>query len=103
MTKNPIVNALTAVLYICAVVSMMYFGSSLAAPMEKTLLLPIVMLCLFSLSVVVMACVFFYQPVLMYMEGEKARAIKLGLQTVGAFAVVTAVLLASIIVLSTFL
>lgn len=97
MTKNPIVNALLAVLYICAVVSIMYFGSSLAVHVEKTLLLPIAMLCLFSLSVAVMAFVFFYQPVLMYMEGEKARAVKLGLQTVGAFAVITAILLASIV------
>lgn len=97
MTKNPIINALSAVLYICAVVSIMYFGSSLAVHVEKTLLLPIAMLCLFSLSVVVMAFVFFYQPVLMYMEGEKVKAIKLGLQTVGAFGVVTAILLASIV------
>lgn len=97
MTKNPILNALSAVLYICTVASIMFFGSSLGVPTEDTLLMPITMLCLFSLSVAVMAFVFFYQSVLMYMEEEKARAVKLGVQTVGAFAVVTAALLASVV------
>jgi len=92
MTKNPIINALSAVLYICIVASIMFFGSSLGVPTEDTLLMPITMLCLFSLSVVVMALVFFYQPVLMYMEGEKVRAVKLGVQTVGVFAIITAIL-----------
>lgn len=94
MTKNPIINALSAVLYICTVASIMFFGSSLAVPIEETVLVPIAMLCLFSLSVAVMAFVFFYQPVLMYMEGEKARGVNLALQTVGAFAVITAILFA---------
>ncbi len=99
MTKNPILNALAAAAYIGLVVSIIFFGEQLVSPAE-TMLLPIAFLSLFSLSAVMMACIFFYNPVLMYLEGQKAPAIKLGLQTVGAFAVITA-LWFGIILLST--
>lgn len=91
MTKNPIINALSAALYIAGVVSILFFGSQFEGEVE-TILIPIAMLSLFSLSAAVMAFIFFYQPVTMYVEGEKKAAVKLLVQTIGAFAGVTAVL-----------
>ena len=54
-----------------------------------------VMLSAFSLSAAVMALIFFYHPVLLYLEGNKTEATKLILQTVGAFALITAILIAT--------
>lgn len=95
MTKNPIINALSAALYIAGVVSILFFGSQFEGQ-EDTVLIPIAMLSLFSLSAAVMAFIFFYQPVTMYVEGEKKAAVTLLVQTIGSFAGVTAVLLAAL-------
>jgi hypothetical protein len=92
MTKNPIVNALIAALYIGIVASVMYYGQPLVDPVDNVLM-PITMLSLVSLSAAVMAYTFFYQPVLMYLEGQKTDAVKLGFRTLGAFAAITAVFL----------
>jgi hypothetical protein len=97
MTKNPVLNALAAALYIAAVVSIINVGSSFA-PAEDTILIPIAMLSLFSLSAAVMTYIFFYQPVTMYLEGEKKAAVKLGTQTISFFAAITAVLLATLFI-----
>jgi hypothetical protein len=96
MTKNPILNALAAALYIAAVASVIYTASPFAAPVD-TILIPIALLSLFSLSAAVMGFIFFYRPITMYFEGEKKPAIRLGIQTIGAFAVITAILLASLL------
>lgn len=97
MTKNPIANALLAALYIGAVSSLMYFGQPLVDPVDNVLM-PITMLSILSLSVAVMACLFFYQPVLMYLEGQTAAAAKLVVQTIAAFAVITTLFLATLFI-----
>jgi hypothetical protein len=79
----------------------MFFGKTLVDPVD-TVLMPITMLSLLSLSAAVMACTFFYQPVLMYLEGQKTGAVKLGLQTIGAFAVITAIFLVTLFLSSKF-
>ena len=94
MTKNPIINALTAALYISAVVSILFVGESIDS--LDTIVVPMAMLSLFSLSAAVMSFIFFYQPVTLYLEGEKKVAVKLVIQTIASFAVITAVLLASL-------
>lgn len=90
MTKNPIINALSAALYIAGVVSILFFSSQFGGGQQETILIPITLLSLFSLSAAVMAFIFFYKPVTMYVEGEKKAAVKLLVQTIGAFACVTA-------------
>ncbi len=97
MTKNPILNALAAALYIGLVSSVMYFGQPLVDPVDNVLM-PISMLSLLTLSVATMAYVFFYQPVLLYLQGQKAAAVKLGVHTLGAFAVITAIFLATLFI-----
>ncbi|MES2014424.1 MAG: hypothetical protein V4437_01235 [Patescibacteria group bacterium] len=96
MTKNPILNALVATLYIGIVASVMFFGSHVEDA-RPTVLVPIAMLSLFSLSAAVMGFIFFYKPILMYVEGEKPAAIKLLMQTIGAFAVITVILLSALV------
>lgn len=97
MTKNPILNALTAALYIGTVSSFMFFGQPLVDPVDNVLM-PITMLSLLTLSVATMAYVFFYQPVLLYLQDQKAAAVKLGIHTLGAFAVITAIFLATLFI-----
>jgi hypothetical protein len=41
-----------------------------------------------------MGYLFFYQPVQLFIEGKKKQAVNLFIQTVGVFAVITAVVLA---------
>lgn len=93
MTKNPFVNAGLAVLYIIIVVEIMQFGG----PIEKAdvgVLAPIAFLSLFVLSAAVMSYLFFYQPVCMYVEGEKQQAASLFVRTVLVFALYTTAILA---------
>jgi len=51
----------------------------------------VVFLSLLTLSVAVMAFLFFYQPLLLFIEGKKKEAVNLFLKTVGIFAVMTAI------------
>jgi len=92
MTKNPFINALLAELYIVTIVSAIQYG---LAPNEQpgSLLIPIVMLSLFVLSAAIMGYLFLSQPVQLYLEGEKKKAVKLFLQTVIIFGGITAVIL----------
>jgi hypothetical protein len=58
-----------------------------------TFFAPIVVLSVFTLSVAVMAFLFFYQPLMLFIEGKKKEAINLFIKTVGVFGVITAVAL----------
>jgi hypothetical protein len=101
MTKNPLINAITAVVYVAVVASIIFFGPKIVEP-KQSILLPITFLSLFTLSAVVMASVFFYQPIALLIEGNKAVAFKLALHTILYFAVITAILF-GVILLTTFL
>ncbi len=89
MTKNPFINALTAVTYIVVLVSIMNlipdngFDSSIVE-----FVAPILVISLFTLSAAVMGYVFCYQPLRLYLDGKKEQAVKLFLQTVGIFAII---------------
>jgi hypothetical protein len=97
MTRNPIVNALTAAAYIVLVASGLYYGPKLIGPPAESVLFPIAFLCLFVLSAAVMGLVFFMQPVQLYLDGEKKQAWALLLRTVAAFAGVTALVVIIIV------
>lgn len=58
-----------------------------------TFFAPIVMLSLLTLSVAVMAFLFFYQPLNLLIDGKKKEAVNLFVKTVGIFAALTAVAL----------
>ena len=93
MSKNPFVNAILAIGYICIVASVMFYGTEHSSPV-KSVVVPIAMLSLFTLSALVMGFIFGSEPLQLYLDGKKKEAVRLFLQTVAVFAAVTIVLLA---------
>lgn len=93
MTKSPFLNAAMAALYIIAVATLMNVSVKAAGPREDTILVPIAMLSLFTLSAAVMGYLFLSQPLQMYLDGQKKKGVTLFLQTVGVFAGITAIAL----------
>jgi len=93
MTKNPIINALSALCYISAVAAVMSFAPRQMGPVES-IIGPIAGISLFTLSAAVMGYIFCYQPLQLYFDGSKKEAVNLFLKTVGFFAVATIILLA---------
>ncbi len=86
MTKNPLINALTALLYITAVASFMFYAPTLLKlPKEDSVFMPIWFISLFVFSAATMGYVFLSKPIMMFLEGEKQGAVKLFLHTVLAF------------------
>jgi len=93
MTKNPFINALCASGYIVLGVTIMTFVTRPLQNKPDTFFVPVVILSLLTLSVAVMAFLFFYQPVMLFIDGKKKQAVNLFLQTVGIFAAFTSVAL----------
>lgn len=94
MTRNPIINAICASAYIFTVVLIM---TTVTKPLENkpdTFFAPIVALSVLTLSVAVMAYLFFYQPVMLLTDGKKKEAVDLLVKTIGSFGVITAITLA---------
>ena len=91
MSKNPIINALCASGYIILVVSIMTFVTQPLENKPDTFFAPIVFLSILTLSVAVMAFLFFYQPLQLFIEGKKKDAVTLFIKTVGIFAALTTV------------
>lgn len=92
MTKNPFVNACGAILYITIVASVMFYGSELGP--GESVIAPIALISLFTLSAAVMGYIFLYQPLQLYLDGKKKNAVNLFLQTVAVFAGITVIFLA---------
>ncbi|MES2135242.1 MAG: hypothetical protein V4449_03320 [Patescibacteria group bacterium] len=101
MTKNYFLNALSGALYVVLVASFMYYVPKTFGPSESVMI-PIAILSLFVLSVCVMACLFGYQPVKLYLEGEKKAPLELLVKTVATFAGFTVLFLVGLF-FSTFL
>ena len=92
MTKNPLINALTSSFYIIAISLVMDWGTKLA-PKGGSVLAPMAVISLFTLSAAIMGYVFCYQPLILYFEDKKKQAVRLFLETTGVFALVTVSLL----------
>lgn len=89
MTKNPIANAFSAAVYIGFVVGIINFISQTQGEKPDTIFAPMLLLFLLTLSVTVMATIFFYQPLQLFIGGKKKAALDLFVRTVAAFAVMT--------------
>lgn len=89
MTKNPVFNAIGASMYITLVVSVMNYASRTLRNKPDTFFAPVVLLSLLTLSVSVMAYLFFYQPLQLFISGKKKEAVNLFVQTVGIFGAIT--------------
>lgn len=81
-----------AALYIIVVVMVMNVGMKSSGPQES-IVVPIAMLSLFTLSAAVMGYLFVSQPLQMYLDGQKKKGVTLFLQTVGVFAGMTVIAL----------
>jgi len=88
MTGKPLLNALSATLYISAVASIMYYLPKVIEPVES-IIVPIALLSLFVLSAAVMGYIFCFQPIKQYIDGKKEESVKLFLMTLGYFAITT--------------
>ena len=93
MSRNPYINALLAALYIVFVVLLITYGPAYVRDKPDTILAPMAMLSLLVFSVALMGYLFFLQPVAMYLEGQKREAMELFTKTLGAFAVITGIVL----------
>jgi hypothetical protein len=91
MSRNPYLNALVAGLYIVFIVLLVSYGPTFVREKPDTILAPMAMLSLLVLSVAFMGYAFFFQPVLMYMEGQKREAVELFTKTLAAFAAITGI------------
>jgi hypothetical protein len=85
MKINPFTNALAAGIYILAVVGIIYTLQSPNTP--DTILAPIFLLSLLTLSAAVMAFLFFYQPLRLYFDDKRQEALSYFVKTVSCFAV----------------
>lgn len=94
MTKNPIINAIGALAYIGLVVAVMNLLSQTLRGKPDTIGAPLTALSLFTLSAAVMAYLFFYQPLMLFIDGKKKHAVTLFVQTVGVFGIFTVIVLA---------
>lgn len=74
MTKNPFLNALAAVAYVSLVVSIMFYGLKSAPPGPDTVVVPIAMISLFTLSAAMMGYIFLSEPLQLFLSGEKNGA-----------------------------
>ena len=91
MTKNPFLNAIAAAAYIAIVASLMFNGERMFGP-AKSVIVPIAILSLFSLSAAMMAYIFAFQPVQLYLDGKKKEAVTLFTKTLATFAGITIIL-----------
>lgn len=82
-------NAVAAVAYIGLVASIMQYGMKHTGP-ANSIIVPIAVLSLFTLSAAVMGYLLVSQPLRLYLDGEKQGAVTLFLQTVAVFAGITA-------------
>ncbi len=93
MSKSPVLNAFASSLYIIFIASVMNWGTKMVSH-PNSFLAPIAVISLFTLSAAVMGYLFCYTPATLYFDGKKKQAVKLFLQTVVVFGLLTAVALA---------
>ena len=89
MSKNPFFNALAATGYISLVALLMSNAEKIFGHNGKTILIPIAMVSLFTLSATVMSYIFGSQPLQLYLDGKKKEGVNLFVKTVGIFAMLT--------------
>ncbi|HRR94803.1 MAG TPA: hypothetical protein P5083_01535 [Candidatus Paceibacterota bacterium] len=93
MTKKPIYNALAATIYIVLIVlfinSIDFIETGYSNENLQQFIMPIIMLSLLTLSVATMGYIFFYQPIILFLENNKKEAVKYFIQTILFFAIIT--------------
>jgi hypothetical protein len=93
MTKNPLINALLAILYVILVSSILYYGTIVKLG-NNSIIAPIAMISLFTFSAATMGYLFLYQPFVLYFNNKKKTALDLFLKTLLIFGSATIILFA---------
>ena len=88
--KNPYVNGIYAEIYIVIVVSTIQLVAKPNTP--DNFIGSAAALSLFVLSAAVMGFIFLGQPLQLYFDGEKKRAINFFMKTVVSFAIITIII-----------
>lgn len=88
MTKNPFYNSIAAAGYVFLVSTIMFYAPKFI-PSEDNVFMPLALISLFTLSAAVTSYLFLFQPLQMFLDGKKQKAVALFLQTVACFAVIT--------------
>lgn len=91
MSKNPFLNASAALAYIILIASVMYYGTGIVGSV-KSVIAPIAVLSLFTLSAAVMGYIFLFQPLQLYLDGKKKESVNLFSKTLCVFALLTFVI-----------
>lgn len=91
MTRSPFINAFLAILYISVVTAVLYIGSIFKIG-HDSVLAPMGLISLFTLSAATMGYLFIYQPFVLYIDGKKKMAVDLFLKTLFTFGGFTVVL-----------
>ena len=94
MIKNPYLNAFMALGYVAGIVLAISKTDSIAANTPDTLLAPVTMLSLLVLSASIMAILFFYEPLRLFLENQKQQALSFLIKIVGTFACFVLILVA---------
>ncbi len=89
MTKNPLVNAIFASLYILVVTLLMNYASSFTRDKMNPIIGPLAFVSLFTLSAAVMGYLFLSKSLLLYLDGKKKQAVRLFIKTTLSFAGIT--------------
>ena len=92
MTKNPLINATLAILYIVFIAVFMFYGLARSHP-DNSVFAPIAFISLFTLSAASMAYIFLYYPLLLLIDGHKKESLNLFLKTLAIFAAITTTIL----------
>lgn len=101
MLHNPYINAAFAALYIMGVVTGLTLIERFTPEGQSDIfLIPVAMLSLFVFSVALMALLFFYKPAVLLVDGQRTEALRFFIKTLGAFAGITAVLVATAVALT---
>lgn len=87
MLKKPLFNALLASAYIIFIALMMQLADRLHP--KDTIITPIAVLSVFTLSAAIMGYLFLSNPLQMYLDGKKKEAVTFFMKTVGIFAIIT--------------
>lgn len=90
--KKPFLHALSASAYIFVLILGIGRFENVS-PDQSKFLAPIAMLSLLVFSVAFMAFVFFYEPLQLYMNGQKSEALSFFGKTLASFAVLTLVVI----------
>lgn len=92
MLKNPFLNSIFAIIYIFIVVGIFSLMEQVQKNEPDTILAPLLVLSLLTLSVVVMAYLFFYKPLQLFIENKKKEALDYFSNTLVGFAIITVII-----------